>query len=51
MVPLKTYTLSLELLEGFQLPERVEAVIQVGIGQYMVKSKTHQVEKRMCEFM
>jgi hypothetical protein len=51
VVPLKTYTLSMEMIEGFQLPVRKEAVIQVAIGQYLIKSKPHQVVNGLCEFL
>lgn len=44
VVPLKTYTLSVELIEGFQLPDRPEAYLQIAIGQYLIKTKLYQVK-------
>jgi hypothetical protein len=53
VVALKTYTLSVELIEGFQLPEKHEAQIIVGMGQYLMRCEKKfplEKEKRICEF-
>ena len=46
VVPLKTYTLSVELIEGFRLPDYSKFFIHVGMGHHMTKSETYEVHER-----
>lgn len=53
VVALKTYTLSVELIEGFQLPEKSEAHLIASMGQYLMRCNKVfplEKEKRVCEF-
>ena len=53
VVALKTYTLNVELIEGFQLPIRDDVEIIVSMGQYLIRhDKKFRLnkEKRIGEF-
>lgn len=41
----------MEMIEGFHLPQRPQAFIEVAMGQYLIKQKkNYLIDNRICEF-